>query len=312
MKQLDQSPVDAGVELFPIRTVSTLTGVNSITLRAWERRYGLIQPIRTPTGHRLYRREEIDLIHRVVALLEKGMSISQARRALERSAAAPAADESPPGQLWARLRERMLTAIIRFDEEGLDEIYNEALGACAVGQVMQRLLLPLQDTLARRLQHGEGSLAEERFYAVYLRNKLGARLHHRAARRSAPRFLGACLPGEHRDTGLLLFALAAHEAGLCPVLLGAHTPVEELAFAVRRGRCQAAVLYGAHAPEPRLLAEQLPRLCAAIGVPVFVGDAVSIRYRDAVVAAGAIPLGTDLAAATRRLAEGLNAAPLPG
>ena len=41
-------------ELYPIRTVSSLTGVNSITLRAWERRYGLIKPVRTPKGHRLY------------------------------------------------------------------------------------------------------------------------------------------------------------------------------------------------------------------------------------------------------------------
>src|SRR6266481_4982362 len=80
---INTAALDAsGVELFPIRTVSNLTGVNSITLRAWERRYGLIRPIRTPTGHRLYRRDEIDLIHRVLALLDKGISIGQVKHAL--------------------------------------------------------------------------------------------------------------------------------------------------------------------------------------------------------------------------------------
>ena len=44
----------ADQELFPIRTVSAETGVNPITLRAWERRYGLVNPRRTDTGHRLY------------------------------------------------------------------------------------------------------------------------------------------------------------------------------------------------------------------------------------------------------------------
>ena len=65
--------------LFPIRTVSELTGVNSITLRAWESRYGLIEPIRKSSGHRLYTQEHIDLINRVVGLLDRGMRIGQVK-----------------------------------------------------------------------------------------------------------------------------------------------------------------------------------------------------------------------------------------
>ena len=57
-------PRRAEDELFPIRTVSNLTGVNAITLRAWERRYGVVTPVRTDGGQRLYRREEIELIQR--------------------------------------------------------------------------------------------------------------------------------------------------------------------------------------------------------------------------------------------------------
>jgi hypothetical protein len=49
-------------ELFPIREVSRLTGVNPVTLRAWERRYGLIQPTRTESGHRLYSLADIDAV----------------------------------------------------------------------------------------------------------------------------------------------------------------------------------------------------------------------------------------------------------
>ena len=306
MKQDDKLTAPTGVELFPIRTVSSLTGVNSITLRAWERRYGLVQPIRTPTGHRLYRQDEIDLIHRVVALLDKGMSISQVRHALRRGSDAGGIETTPEEQLWARLRERMATALIRFDEEALDQVYNEALGMSGVEQVTHRLLMPLLRELARRAEVGDGSPAEEAFFSVYLRNKLGARLHHRVHRNGSPRFLGACIPGDYRELELLLFALAAHGVGLSPVLLGASASLSELAAAAQRGRCKAIVLSGNGHGDAQWLSEQLPRLCTAAGVPVFVAGNISIRYRDQLVAAGAMPIGNDLASGTKRVLDALS------
>ena len=65
-----------GDGLIPIRTVSSLTGVNSVTLRAWERRYDLVKPIRTPKGHRLYTLSDVDLINQVVALQQGGAASS--------------------------------------------------------------------------------------------------------------------------------------------------------------------------------------------------------------------------------------------
>lgn len=307
MKRNERNDSTAGLELFPIRTVSTLTGVNSITLRAWERRYGLVQPIRTPTGHRLYRQDEIDLIHRVVAFLEKGISISQVRKALERESQEEGSPNKPEDQLWLRLRQRMSTALIRLDEEALDQIYNEALGLASVDRVTQDLLMPLLRELGRRSETGAGSPAEEAFFGMYLRNKLGARMHHRTHRSSCPRFLGACMPGEYRETELLLFALAAHEAGLSPVLLGTNTPLAELGAAAQRGRCKAIVLSGSNPAESRWPSDELPRLCSAANVPVFIAGSVSLRYRDELVAVGAVPLGNDLASGTRRIVDALSA-----
>ena len=60
--------------LYPIREVSRLTGVNSVTLRAWERRYGLIRPQRTPKGHRLYAQDDISRIERILQWLNRGHS----------------------------------------------------------------------------------------------------------------------------------------------------------------------------------------------------------------------------------------------
>jgi DNA-binding transcriptional MerR regulator len=62
--QLIENPAE---KLYTIGTVSKLTGVGAITLRAWERRYGLIQPKRKERGHRLYSRAHIDQINRITA-----------------------------------------------------------------------------------------------------------------------------------------------------------------------------------------------------------------------------------------------------
>ena len=60
-------------EKLPIRTIASLTGVNPITLRAWERRYGLIRPARTSKGHRLYTHDHVEQIRELRRL---GMSVS--------------------------------------------------------------------------------------------------------------------------------------------------------------------------------------------------------------------------------------------
>ena len=81
---MSHSDSDTQMAYYPIRVVSAETGVNAITLRAWERRYGLITPKRTAKGHRLYTEQDILLIRKVVALLNRGIPISQAGHAGQR------------------------------------------------------------------------------------------------------------------------------------------------------------------------------------------------------------------------------------
>ena len=74
----------AADELFPIREVARLTGINPVTLRAWERRYGLIQPVRTESGHRLYTQKDIETVHRILDWIERGVAVSKVGKILAR------------------------------------------------------------------------------------------------------------------------------------------------------------------------------------------------------------------------------------
>ena len=70
--------------LYPIREVSRLTGINPVTLRAWERRYGFIEPKRTNSGHRLYSLTDIETVRRVQGWIERGVSVSKVGELLAR------------------------------------------------------------------------------------------------------------------------------------------------------------------------------------------------------------------------------------
>ncbi|MGQ0510171.1 MAG: MerR family transcriptional regulator [Betaproteobacteria bacterium] len=292
----------ASAERYPIRTVASLTGVLPVTLRAWERRYGLIRPSRTSTGHRLYTQAQVDQIHAVLALMAKGVPIGQMRRALAGSAQAH--QSRPAAGPWTKYLERMSAAIARFDEAALDAVYDEALSLHPIERVTRNLLMPLLAALGQRWDRAAGGIAEEHFFAVYLRNKLGARLHH-GRLRSGPKLLIACAPGEFHEIGLLLFAIAANEAGLRCVPLGANMPLAGLALPARRAECRAIVISSSIDPEPETLRKALPALVAQAGqagIPVLVGGQTSVKHRDAIVAAGAVPLGADIEAGVRRLA----------
>jgi DNA-binding transcriptional MerR regulator len=288
-------------KLYTIGTVAKLTGVGAITLRAWERRHGLIHPVRKESGHRLYTRRHIDQINRITSLTSSGLRISQIRpEMLESTREQDAAKESAP-DYWKEALNGMMAAIVSFDEERLEEIYNEALSLYPIGVVTARLLTPLLVDLGIRWNRREGFVAEEHFFAFYLRNKLGARFHHRSLSRTGSRLLVAGLPDEYHEIALLLFSLAAVEAGYRVLVLGANMPMDELAGVAAKKNCVAIILSGAIEISERTLTRDLPSLVKQSPVPVLVGGFASVYSCDAIGRAGAEALGRDIDQGLNRL-----------
>ena len=279
-------------EELPIRTVASLTGMNAVTLRAWERRYGLIRPLRTPKGHRLYTPEHVELIRRVLSLVERGVPISRVRDLLD----AEPVDHGPKPARgpWRDYVSRMAAAIARFEEPELDRIYEEALSLHPIERVTRDVVLPLLARLGERWEKVSGAVAEEHFFATYLRSKLGARLQHHMRYAEGPPIVAACAPGEQHEIGLLLFALEAQLAGLRTVLLGADTPFGDMLLAQQRSHAAAIAISSSVDPAPGLLDRALQKLVRDSTVPVFVGGGTAIRHRAAIAAAGAIALGNSL------------------
>lgn len=278
---------------FPIRTVSDITGVNSVTLRAWERRYGLIKPHRTAKGHRLYTQEDIELIQQILELIDEGIPISRVRAVVQqtKTAATSHVDETDN---WQPHINAIIQAISEFNEIAIERVYNEVLSIYPVDVVTRKLIVPLLKTLGDRWESKQGSVAEEHFFGVYLRNKLGARFHHRQHHNTGPKLVAACLPDEQHEIGLLLFALAAHERGFQIVLLGGNMPIEDLSTVVKKTRADAVVLSGSMPINDPGIFSNIEKLGSEIDGPVFIGGRAATIYHDELVRIHAIPAGDDL------------------
>lgn len=254
--------------LYPIRTISAMTGVNPVTLRAWERRYGLIRPQRTPKGHRLYTQQDIERIQQILMLLERGIPISQAKQVLDGQETQPASEgPADAGQhsSWRTLRRRWEDALVALDGQRLEQAHAAALGLFPMDSVIHELALPLLTALHDAAGDDLDSALRAQFLHTFLRHKLAARLHHQTAYASGPRLLLAAAAGSHDELGLMVLATAAQSHGYRCMLLGTDVAATLLQRALEHACCAGLVLSGETEQPPDGLMDML----AAAHAPVF-------------------------------------------
>src|SRR5689334_18389675 len=82
---------------FPIREVAELTGVEAYVLRFWEKEFPMLQPVKESSGHRRYRRKDIEMVLEIKRLLyDEGFTIPGARTTLQRGTQGPTLFAIPP------------------------------------------------------------------------------------------------------------------------------------------------------------------------------------------------------------------------
>ncbi|AJZ94407.1 MerR family transcriptional regulator [Pseudomonas simiae] len=262
-------------DLLPIREVARLTGVNPVTLRAWERRYGLIQPIRTESGHRLYSRTDIDTVHRILDWIERGVAVSKVGRILARGE--PLREPgtvSEDGVEWAQWHGQLRNAISAFDDCQLDRLYGQIFSAYPLAVVFQDILMPLWQELLRH-QGRFGQASEWLFFDNFLRSRTAQRLQVLAAA-PLPRVLLAAIAGECRELEVLVAGLLLTGEKLAVKILGVGQPFDELTLVCEKTHPQALVLFSNRAPSNEL-PSRLKRLALTIDCPLLLaGDAADL------------------------------------
>jgi len=207
-----------------IGELSRRVGVSAELLRAWERRYGLLQPSRTAGGFRLYSEDDERRVRTMQELLASGLSAAEAARTAlaEPGTAAVAA----PDALAAELR----AALDGFDEQAAHAAFDALLAAYTLETVLGGVVLPYLKELGDRWESGEATVAQEHFATHVIRGRLLG-LARGWDRGVGPRALLACPPGELHDLPLVVFGVALRGRGWRVTFLGADTPPETLADA---------------------------------------------------------------------------------
>ena len=186
---------------YRIKRVAHLTGINPATLRAWERRYGLVAPDRTGSGYRLYTDEDVAMLSRIKVLVDEGLTIGEAISRVRRGAEPLPADAGGPSVRDVRFR--MLEALVSFDRRGALEAYQDVMRLPPERRV-EEVLLPVLRQVGELWEANECGVGEEHFATAFIREKLAGiieDLDTGAAR--GPEAVCAGVPGEQHECGLL-------------------------------------------------------------------------------------------------------------
>lgn len=271
----------------PIREVARMTGVNAVTLRAWERRYGLIVPFRTAKGHRLFSTDHVERIHRILTWLNRGVSVSQIKPLLD----SPPASLDSPDNDWQTWRQAMTQAISELSERRLDDNFNQVMSLYPAQPLCEHLLMPLLSELEQRWHGQFGAQLEQVFFESWLRSKLGARIYHNNRSLSGSPVLLINQSDRPFEPHLWLTALMVSSSH-CPVeVFDAQIPSSELAVAVERLEARAVVLYSS---KPLNL-QQLPKLLSAMTCPVLIAGPTVCIHSDELAVSSAEIAGLSLA-----------------
>lgn len=291
-------------ELFPIREVARLTGINPVTLRAWERRYGLIQPVRTESGHRLYSQADIDDVRSILGWIERGVAVSKVGKILARNQAtqqqAPSAQAPGTQADWKQWQVQLRQAVKAFDERRLEQVYGQVFASYPLVVVFQDILMPVWHDLCAA---GEafGAQSEWLFLDGFLRARALQRLQLAREQQEVSVVLAA-MPGHCRELELLVAALMLGSSEVVIRVLAVGQPLEELSLVCERMAPQALVLFSNHSPTAEL-PKRLMRLAQGLDCPLlFAGEAAELA-QDALMRSQVACLGSEGRLMRRRLQQ---------
>jgi DNA-binding transcriptional MerR regulator len=261
-------PAPADDKLLRIGELSRRVGVPVESLRAWERRYGLLDPSRTQGGFRLYGEDDVARVLAMRANLERGLFAAEAARL---ALADDVGDEpAAPGPVVDA--DELAAALDRFDEAGAQRALDSLLAALTLDVVLRDVLLPYLHELGERWERGEVSVAQEHFASNLIRGRLMS-LARSWDRGMGPRALLACVEGERHDLPLVCFGLALRGHGWRISYLGADTPIASLAEALRTLAPDAVVVSGTVRGVFGATATKLRKI--ALDAPLFVAGAAA-------------------------------------
>ncbi|MHA7127015.1 MerR family transcriptional regulator [Janibacter indicus] len=321
--------------MYTIKRAAELTGVPAATLRAWERRYDVVEPQRTEAGYRLYDDETLARLRTMAELVADGWTASNAaaeagRRHSGTGSPSPApsptpgppapsrADgphfEAPPSHLSTppssgdEATRRLLDAAAAMDPAGVAAVLDERFATGSFEAVVDDWLMPALVELGEAWADGRLTVAGEHLVAHTVLRRLAAAFDAAASRVGGPRVVVGLPAGAHHELGVFAFAVALRRLGVDVVYLGADLPTDAWTAALTAHTARCVVIGVPRRPDARTASTLAKTLADHHGVTVCVGGS----HQDDVDAATRLGHAVGPAAvAVSRLLRGDRRPPVP-
>lgn len=315
--------------MYTIKRAAELTGISVATLRAWERRYGVVHPQRTEGGYRLYGPEDVRALAVMNSLVNEGWSAREAAQetllrlsggrtgrpgdvaieAVDRSALMNGAVAPVVSQLATRRTvsdnddaEAFVAAAERLDAAAAASVLDARFALGGFEHVVDEWLMPTLSRVGEAWAEGRLTVAGEHLVSYAVQRRLASAYEAASGRVDGPTVLIGLPPGSRHELGLLAFAVAARRAGFSTVYVGADLPTHDWVTAMETRHASGVVM-----AVPRLLdlgpAQAIARELRAADPDVVIG--VGGRFQDS-VEEGCVPLGHSIGGAVNELSRWLR------
>jgi MerR family transcriptional regulator, light-induced transcriptional regulator len=226
---------------YTIKILSDRTGVRPVTLRAWERRYDLLDPDRLDNNYRLYSERDIQIIRWITHRLDEGLSISNAVREYRGlrdggiwpdalpTVLAPQPSKAPqfPTSYYA---DQLFTALTGHDEAQAKQIIDAVQSMYDIQTIFLEVFYPCLVEIGEAWYRGEIRIATEHFASAFIRGILMNLLQAFPIYSDAPRLLIGCAPEEFHEIAPLMLSVLLRREGYQVEYLGADLPVDDLVY----------------------------------------------------------------------------------
>jgi MerR family transcriptional regulator, light-induced transcriptional regulator len=282
----DDTPV------YTIKTVVQETGIAPATLRAWERRYGVLSPGRSNGGYRLYSERDIATLRWLKNQVDAGVSISRAVALLEirhRAGEEPEfeVERTPHPVAPAEnvrgtdtIVEELVETLSLFQEPHAEAVLAEAFALYPVDVVAEDIITPTLVEIGERWHRGEASVVQEHFATAFLRRRLTALFHAYPQPLTGPLAITGSGPSEWHDVGILILSLSLRRHGWRVIYLGQNVPADHLLREIRKLRPDMVCLSATTSESAKAL-DEVHSLVAELPEPkprlVFGGRAFNVH-----------------------------------
>lgn len=215
---------------FSISDIEGLIGIKAHTIRAWEVRYNLVPPKRTPTNIRFYNEDDLRTLLNIVALNENGYKISKIAR-MDRTVISDLVGKLKTGLNTESLQMMSLSkATIAFDEPGFVAVLNACIAEMGLTKSMELVIFPFMKKIGMLWQTGAIDPAHEHFAANLVRERIIIEINkvRQPARSKAKKFLLFLPEAEMHENGLLFARYLLKSQGHDSLYLGLETPYSDL------------------------------------------------------------------------------------